>query len=137
MFDVTFSPSAPGDVTATLNVADDEPGGPDTFPARGDGTYLEVRPAQLELTGGVTAGTVTVGNAGHSTISIASIAIAGPGSNYFKISSNTCGGTLAAGATCAVTVQDAAVRNPRPVAELVIVDSDAGSPQQVLLVGAE
>jgi len=80
--------------------------------------------------------TVTVGNTGTATISFSSIALKN-GFGAYSISSRTCGSTLAASASCTITVTFTS-DNAFPGTNtdtLVITDNVPGSPQQVPLTG--
>jgi hypothetical protein len=74
--------------------------------------------------------TVTVTNAGASTLTISSIATNPPFSQ-----TNTCGSSLSAGANCSVSVVFTPTAAGTANGSLMITDSAAGSPQSVVLSG--
>jgi hypothetical protein len=79
------------------------------------------------------AKTVTLKNTGTATLDIDSIDIT-PDTN-FKISSNTCGSTLAAGKSCKVSVEFEPTALGALSASLAVTDNASGSPQTVSLTG--
>jgi hypothetical protein len=76
------------------------------------------------------AQTVTLSNTGASTLSITSIATSGDFSQ-----SNTCGNSVAPGASCAITVSFTPTRAGTRTGTLTINDNAPGSPQTVSLSG--
>jgi hypothetical protein len=77
---------------------------------------------------------VTLTNAGTSTLSINSIAITGTDAGDFN-ETNTCGSSLAVGATCTVSVIFKPTATGPRAATVTITDSATGSPQSVTLNG--
>jgi predicted dienelactone hydrolase len=77
---------------------------------------------------------VTLTNTGAATLKITNVAITGTGASDFS-QTNTCGGSVATGGTCAIKVSFTPVGLFNTVADLVITDSSADSPQQVGLKG--
>ena len=77
---------------------------------------------------------VTLTNATKSTVTITSIAIAGANAADFS-QTNTCGASIAARATCVITVIFKPSGTGSESATLTITDSDASSPQVVQLSG--
>ncbi|MFZ0230883.1 MAG: choice-of-anchor D domain-containing protein [Mycobacterium sp.] len=82
------------------------------------------------------AKTVTVKSTGTGTLDISNIGITPitPGTN-FKISSNTCGSTLAAGKSCKVSVEFEPTALGALTASLVFTDNASNSLQTVALSG--
>jgi len=74
----------------------------------------------------------TLANNTSSSISISSIAMS---DTHFVITSNTCGASLAAGATCKISVAFAPTAVGTVTGTLSVTDSGAGSPQKVALTG--
>ncbi|HEY0785409.1 MAG TPA: choice-of-anchor D domain-containing protein [Acidobacteriaceae bacterium] len=105
---VTFAPTAAGDRVGTLSVPGSQPGSPLVVPLDGSG----VAPAALTLTpgsltfsatvvGSVSAAQgITVTNTGGSGAQLQAATVPGD----YGIASNSCGATLAAGASCVVQV---------------------------------
>jgi dienelactone hydrolase len=81
--------------------------------------------------------TATMTNRGHSTLTISNISIGGTGASHFT-QSNTCASSLAAGASCTITVSF--IWNSRALgtvaAVLSIADSSSDSPQKISLTGS-
>ncbi|WP_221312889.1 choice-of-anchor D domain-containing protein [Granulicella aggregans] len=111
---LTFTPTTPASAVATVAVADNAAGSPQTASLSGTGTAPAAPKAAL-TPASVTFGSITVGsfsaaqtftltNAGTATLPITSTGISGSGAAAFKIASNTCGASLAAGANCNITV---------------------------------
>jgi hypothetical protein len=69
------------------------------------------------------AKTATLKNAGTGTINITSVSVTGTNSSEFPISANTCGSTLAAGASCSISVQFKPTAEGTQSATLSVVDS--------------
>jgi hypothetical protein len=83
------------------------------------------------------AQTVTLKNTGNGTLTITSIGLAGTNPGDFA-QTNTCptgSTTLAAGASCTITVTFTPTATGSRNASLSIVDNATGSPQSVLLAG--
>jgi N-acetylneuraminic acid mutarotase len=85
---------------------------------------------------GATSGaqTVTLSNTGNASLSISGIAITGTNSSNFS-QTNTCGESLAAAASCTISVTFAPSSTASFSASLSITDNAAGSPQSVALSG--
>ena len=136
---IEFKPAASGARSANLSVTDGASGSPQLVPLTGTGTTAELTPASLSF-GSVTTGTtsaakaVTFKNVGTAAITSISITIAGtdPG-DFAQI--NTCGSSLAAGASCTVSVTFKPTTTGARSATVKVTDSAAGSPQTVALSG--
>ena len=74
------------------------------------------------------------GSVSFTSITVVPISPAAPATD-FAISSQTCGATIAAAATCTVSVTFTPSVNAAESATLVFTDSDPSSPQSVLLSG--
>lgn len=139
---VTFTPSAAGSRTASLNLADDATGSPQSVALSGTSSTIvfTLRPGAITfpvITVGSSSGavTVTVTNIGIASATISSIAIGGANPTDFPIGSKTCGTTLAASASCTVNVSFTPKANGIRTATLLLTDTAAGSPQAVPLTG--
>jgi len=140
---VTFKPAAPGARSASLSVADNAPGSPQSVPLTGTGTGPGAAlspPAGLNF-GGQTINTpsnpqtVTLTDTGTSPLTITGITIAGTNPTDFS-ESNTCGTTpLAANANCAISVTFKPTAGGNLAATLSVADNAPGSPQTVPLAG--
>ena len=82
------------------------------------------------------AQTVTVSNTGTGTLNITSVGfLGGAGSLEFAITNNTCGSTLASGATCKFGVVFEPGSPGTYGAEVGVTDNAAGSPQYATISG--
>jgi len=136
---VQFTPTAMGVRTGTLRITDTAPGSPHiaSLNGNGRGPGASLNPTALDL-GGQRAGfataaqTVTLANTGTGPMSIASISVDGEFTQ-----TNTCGSTLAAGASCAISVsfQPAVSSLGQRTGTLRVADSAPGSPHTASLTG--
>jgi hypothetical protein len=81
------------------------------------------------------AQTVTLSNTGNATLTITSITVTGTNAGDFA-ETNTCGGSVAAGANCTIAVLFTPSSLGNRTAVLSISDNASGSPQTVALSGA-
>lgn len=79
--------------------------------------------------------TATLTNGNSSAITISSIALGGSNPGDFQIYSKTCGTSLAASASCSVSIVFAPTTTGSRTAKLTFTDSDSTSPQTVALSG--
>ena len=141
--DVTFTPTATGPRAGALTITDDAPGSPHTLALSGTGTAPGVSltppsvsfPDQLVNT---TSGpqTVTLQNTGSSPLTITSIVLAS--TDFALTTPNPCGAlpaTLAAGATCTLTVTFTPTTTDVRHGAVTITDNALGSPHVVSLSG--
>jgi centrosomal CEP192-like protein len=151
-FSISFTPSSPGAFSAAVNVTDNSgnlSGAVQTIPLTGNATpaapILNVSPTALVFASqavGSTSGnqTVTLSNQGSAALNISSIALVGGGASSFAIiplGSSPCpsNGTVAAAATCTVTVNFTPSTTGTKNASLSLSDNATGSPQTVSLTG--
>jgi hypothetical protein len=80
-------------------------------------------------------GTIQLSNAGNSVLQIATIGVTGPNSADFS-QSNTCGSSLAAGGSCAVSASFKPGAAGTRMASIAISDNTSASPQLIALIGA-
>jgi hypothetical protein len=141
---VTFTPSAAGVRTATLNITDNAGGSPQTTTLYGVGQTatdtisfskgtLDLGVEPLSTTSGQTY--VAVENTGTTPVTFTSAAIGGTNAGDFTISSNGCSGTLSPLANCYEYVTFTPTAAGQRTATLSFTDSATGSPQVVNLVG--
>jgi Abnormal spindle-like microcephaly-assoc'd, ASPM-SPD-2-Hydin/Beta-propeller repeat len=136
---VAFQPTAPGTKTGSLAVTDDAPGSPQTVALTGTGTVISLSPASLSF-GNQAQGTsstpqsVTVKNVGSASVTIGKISFAGSRATSYS-QTNTCGSTLAAGASCTISVVFTPKLKGALTASLNVFDTGGGSPQSVALSG--
>ena len=141
---VTFAPVTTGSVTGNLLVTDNATGSPQMVTLTGTGTAAPVPVASLSpssLSFSATAGTtsaaqtVTLSNTGKAPLTITGItAPSSPLMGLFNETSN-CGPSLAAGASCAISVTFAPVTTGGVTGNILVTDNATGSPQTVTLTG--
>jgi len=146
---ITFSPTASGSRSATLNVNDNATGSPQTVSLTGTGTG-GASPTATLLPSSLSFGSVAVGStsaAQSSTLTdtsttvalnISSITLSGANPGDFQISSaSTCpsSGTINPLATCLVTVTFKPTASGSRSATLNVNDNATGSPQTISLTG--
>jgi subtilase family serine protease len=140
---VEFKPTAAGALTAALSIADNATGSPQTVTLSGTGAAaaaVTLSPTSLAFastTVGVTtaAQVVTVKNSGTAALTLTSETLTGTNSSSFLISANTCTTSLAAAASCTVSVEFKPTAAGALTAALSIADNATGSPQTVTLSG--
>jgi hypothetical protein len=140
---VTFQPAALGARSATLTITDNGGGGSQNVPLSGTGIspgpYVTLSPASLTF-GKQRVGTssapqvVTLTNVGSATLNITTLAITGTNNADYS-QSNTCGSSVNAGASCAITVVFTPTAMGTRTADVTITDNAPGSPQSVSLTG--
>ena len=145
--DVTFTPSADGSRSASLKITDNAPGSPQSVALSGSGTttsapVVSLSPTslsfgnqQVNTTSAVR--TVTLTYNGNAALTIHSIELSGSQSGDFG-QQNTCpsgSSTLAAGASCTISVTFTPSAEGSRSASLTITDNASGSPQSVALSG--
>jgi len=139
---VTFTPTATGDRSASLTITDDAVGSPQTVALTGTGTAapaVTLSTASLGFANqsvgtSSAAQNVTLTNSGSAALTISSIALTGANSGDFT-QSNTCGGSVAAGANCTISVTFTPTAIGSRSGTLTITDDATGSPQTVALSG--
>jgi hypothetical protein len=137
----TFTPTQLGTRTGTVTVVASDSPNPHliTFTGIGIGTGILVAPSTLNFNS-VAAGTtsppnpVTVTNTSSGSVTVQSIAFAGPFAVPFT-QTNNCGASIAAGASCTIQVFFAPTMIVHSTGVLQITDSAAGSPQSVSVQG--
>ena len=143
---VTFTPASATSFSATLSVADNATGSPQTATLTGTGTAVAAPVASLtapaafpSTTVGATAAALaaTLSNTGNAALTISGITLAGTNPTDFAIvtGSNVCGTTLAAGASCSIYVTFTPASAANFAATLTVADNAAGSPQTAALTG--
>jgi len=136
---IMFKPKALGTRAAYLSVADNASGSPQQVRLSGIGTTASLSTTKLSL-GSVWLGTtsppkeVTLTNLSTIALDITSIAITGTDAGDFA-QIHTCESSLAAGASCTVSVTFTPAVAGTRIATLKIADNAAGSPQKVALNG--
>jgi hypothetical protein len=140
---VTFTPAAAGSRSASLVITDNASGSPHTVSLSGTGVWppvVSLSPTTLAFGQQVISTfsapqTTTLLNTGLGLLNFMSINIGGTNPNDFSIQTNTCGGSVAAGANCAVGVSFIPRATGSRSASLVFQDNANDSPQSVGLTG--
>lgn len=138
---VTFKPTAAGTRTAAISITDGGGGSPQTVTLMGtaSGSAVTLAPTSLTFASqpvGTTSASqsVTLTNAGTSALSITSVSITGTNPGDYA-QTNTCGTSVAAGASCSLSVTFTPAASGTRTASVSIADNAAGSPQLVTLTG--
>jgi hypothetical protein len=141
---VTFNPTATGVRTGTVTITDDAAGSPHKLLLTGTGTggqpAVSLKPPNVSFVVLRTVGTaslrqtVTLANVGGGQLNINSLSVGGPDPGDF-VQSNSCPPTLAAGASCLITVIFKPTAQGVRTASVSITDNAPGSPQTVPLSG--
>ncbi len=135
--DVTFTPTATGAATGSLNVTDDAPGSPQVVSLTGEGlgpivtlgsTSLNFTDQLLGTTS--TGQTVTLNNTGSAALTITGITVSGDFAQ-----TNDCGVSLALGTGCSIDVTFTPTVTGLLSGDLTIASDDPSGPQMVDLFG--
>ena len=132
---------------ASVTITDNASGSPQSVPLSGSGTtasapVVSLSPTSLsfgnqQVKTTSAARTVTLTNSGNAALTIHSIGLSGPNSGDFH-QQHTCpssSSTLAAGASCTISVTFTPTADGSRSANLAITDNASGSPQSVALSG--
>lgn len=142
---IVFQPAAVGARNSTLTITSNGTGSPQTLVASGTGTTAGPPPGQLQTSptwvdfGSQDVGVqsmpsqVTVTNSGGTAVTIASVSNNHP--TEFPITSSSCGGTLAPGASCALDVAFNPTTSGQRVATISLTSTGLGSPQSIAVSG--
>jgi hypothetical protein len=136
---VTFEPTKSGSSTGSLSITDNAPLSPQTVSLKGTGTDIQFTPASFNF-GNQPVGTkslpkkFTLTNKGGVAVSIAKISLIGANAPDFA-ETNTCGTSVAAGASCFITVTFTPSADGKRTADISVSDNGGGSPQTVALSG--
>jgi len=139
---VTFTPTAPLTRTASIGIADNLTGSPQTVSLTGTGAgpMASATPSSLvfgnqAVNSKSSSQTVTLTNSGNASLTITGISITGANGADFS-QTNTCGSAVAAGGGCSIAVTFTPSASGTRTASLSIADNaTAGSPQAVSLTG--
>jgi hypothetical protein len=139
LLSVTFKPTAAGPRKSSISISDNAGGSPQTVILAGVGSAGGPSPTSLTFasqTVGTSSAmqTITFTNKSSVTMNLWQIAILGANAGDFS-QTNTCGGTLGAGANCTVSVTFKPTATGARTASLLFSDDGGGSPQSVTLTG--
>jgi hypothetical protein len=139
---ITFAPTTSGTRTASVTIADNAGGSPQTVTLSGTGSApaVSLSPPTLSfgsqpVTTSSTPQSINLTNIGNASLSINSLALTGPNAGDFA-QTNTCGSAVAAGASCTITITFAPTTSGTRTAFVTIADNAGGSPQTVTLSGS-
>ncbi len=132
---LTFTPASTGSKSATVTISDNASSGTQTISLSGTGTAVLLSPTNLtfasqEINTQSLPQSVTISNLGATSLSITSITIS---TNWTQ--TNTCGASLAAGASCTATVIFAPTTAGSLSGSLTLTDNDTTGTQTVSLTG--
>jgi hypothetical protein len=139
---VSFQPTAGGYQTGLLMLMDNATNGSQTVTLSGTGTGpgASLSASSVDFMYGQLVGTtsgpepVTLQNPGNQALNISSISLGGVNSGDFSLS-QTCGSSLAANASCQISVTFTPTARGTRTATVSLVDNGPGSPQLITLTG--
>jgi hypothetical protein len=136
---ISFSPAASIDYAASLTVTDNAGNSPQSATLTGNGAQIVLTPSFLNFpftsVGATSAAQViTVSNQGTTSIALNGVSLGGANPSSFA-ETTTCGSSLAAGASCPVSVTYTTGSSPSYTATVAVADSLSGSPQTATLQG--
>jgi hypothetical protein len=136
---ISGTPTVAGTSTVTLSATNHYGTGHATLTITITGGEVSLSPASLafasEPLGNAAAPqSITVANGTGTTLSITNVAITGASINDFT-QRNTCGGSVAAGSNCTISVTFSPTASGARTANVTVTDNAAGSPQSVSLTG--
>jgi len=145
---VTFAPAAAGSRSGSMNIANNLSGSPLPVPLTGTGVaatrIASLSASSLTLTSQIVGATsaaqgLTLNNAGNSALIISNLGISGTNASEF-VETDNCGGSVAAGASCTISVTFSPTATGTRTGTLNITDNATSpqspqSPQTVVLTG--
>ncbi len=133
---VSFKPTGINTRIASLSITDNAPGNPQSVSLTGTGTEVGLNPASVSFgviqTGESTSSSITLTNVGSALLTISGITITGP---YFS-QTNTCGASVGAGNSCAITVTFHPIVKGNFNGTLSVSDNGGAGVQQIALSGS-
>jgi len=138
-----FKPTSTAAYTATVSIKDNATGSPQSIALTGTGvapvpavTLSASSVAFGDVPKGTTSATktVTLKNSGTGALSSLAITLAGTNPTDF-VETNNCGTSVAAGASCIITLEFKPAANAAYTAAVSIKDNATGSPQMIALSG--
>ena len=132
---VTFSPTTSGVRTGAITFVDTDPGTPQTLPLTGTGTFIHISPTSVNFENqdvftNSSIHSVSVTNAGSSSLAFADILASGDFSQ-----TNNCGTSLSGGSTCTINVMFSPTLAGSRSGSVTFDDTDATNLQTVALSG--
>ncbi len=136
---VSFNPHHRGILTGSITITDNAPNSPQTVPLTGVGTVMTLSPSSLDFGSqmvGTTSAPQTVTLTNHATAAVSIFGVRVSGSNPGAFAqTNTCGTSVPAGGSCAISVTFTPRHPGSKGATLGVGDSGGASPQTVTLSG--
>jgi hypothetical protein len=146
---VSYAPAGVGTSQATLFVTDNAPGSPQPVPLSGTSLAAQLPTpavtlnpsATLNFPGTPTQGTssppqiVTLTNSGNGPLQFFSAVLSGFNASDFSVSSDTCSGSIAASASCVISIIFSPQATGIRTTTLTITDNAANSPQFITING--
>jgi len=141
---VTFTPPAAASYLASISIADNATGSPQTVTLSGTGIPgapgISFAPTTLAagqiLSGSVAPMTLTVNNTGTGPLTVSGTSITGTNAGTFSITSNSCTTPVAAGSSCQIVITFSPTTTGSFSATLSVSDNVTGSPQTLPLTGS-
>ena len=141
-FSVTFTPTAIGNRSATINITDNASGSPQhvSLAGTGFGPMVTLNPTSLPFGNqnvGTTSGAkaIQLKNTGNATLTVSSLTITGTNATDFTQTSN-CPNSLAPGAQCNISVTFTPTNIGTRAAAVSVSDDALNSPQTASLTGS-
>jgi len=143
LISVSFKPASSGPLSATVSVADNGAGSPQTAALSGTGAapapFASLSPTSLNFSStpmGTSAATqtITLSNTGNASLTGVTISITGANASSFS-QTNKCGTSVAANGSCAITVTFKPAATGALSASVSVSDNASGSPQTAGLSG--
>jgi hypothetical protein len=136
---ITFTPTMKGWRQAGIGISSSDPGSPNAVSVAGTGTVVSLSPSKLAFGDQTVATTsppqtVTLTNVGGAQLNFSGISITGTNVGDFS-QTNTCGTSIAAKASCKITVKFKPTTTGKRMAAVSISDDGGGTPQKVYLTG--
>jgi subtilase family serine protease len=139
---VTFKPTAVGAASASLSLADNATGSPQTVALSGTGAGIptvSLSPTSLTFAStnvgsSSAAQAVTLKNTGTGALTVSNVSLTGSGAAAYAQTS-TCGTSLVAGGSCSISVTFNPTAVGAAAASLSLADNATGTPQTVALSG--
>jgi hypothetical protein len=137
---IKFAPKSKGTLTGSVSVTGNASGGPQTLLLTGTGTFMQFSPTSLSfgnqpLRTQSLAKKLTLTNKGGASVSITGITVTGANAGDFT-QTNTCGKTIASGASCFITVKFKPLAKGKRTANVSVNDTGGGSPQTAVVSGS-
>ena len=149
VYRLQFAPVSAGSKLATLTITDNAAGSPVLVGLSGNATAgsggggsgaavmlssMSVAAAATTVGATTTAAPVTLTNSGSAALAISGVTLGGADAAQFS-QSNNCGTSVAAGASCAITVTFAPTSAGPKAASIAIASNGSGSPHSIVLSG--